>query len=208
MRRLGFLVSAGLVFAIFGAVTVASVAQETKQEKKTTTTKTTTKPRKMVKRSNAWKIQNAMSAAPPAVSKAATIMDFPPSEGAEMPVLRPGTNGWTCLPDMPETPANDPMCMDKMAMQWAGAWMGHKDPSLASNGIGYMLQGGGSASNSDPFAMKPTAGETWMKEPPHVMLFPAGGKIDSSVYGSDPKSGGPWIMWGGTPYEHLMVPVK
>jgi hypothetical protein len=34
------------------------------------------------------------------------------------------------------------------------------------------------------------------------------GKLDPAVFSSDPRSGGPWIMWGGTPYEHLMVPVK
>jgi hypothetical protein len=25
---------------------------------------------------------------------------------------------------------------------------------------------------------------------------------------TDPKSGGPWVMWKGTPYAHLMVPVS
>lgn len=208
MKRLGFLVSAGLAFTIFGAVTVASVAQETKKETKTTTTTTTTKPMKMAKRSNAWKIQNAMSAAPASIARGATVMDWPATEGAEMPVLRKGTNDWTCLPDDPTTPSNDPNCMDKMGMEWAKAWMSHGTPSVPSPGIGYMLQGGGSASNSDPFAKTPAAGESWMKEPPHLMIFPATGtKLDPGAYG-DMHSGGPWIMWGGTPYEHLMVPVK
>jgi hypothetical protein len=44
-----------------------------------------------------------------------------------------------------------------------------------------------------------------MQEPPHLMLF--GTKLDTKVYSTDPHSG-PWIMWTGTPYEHLMVPVK
>jgi hypothetical protein len=206
MKRLGFLVSAGLAFAVFGAVTVASVAQETKKETKTTTT--TTKPLKMAKRSNAWKIQNATTAAPRSIAKGAAVMDWPVTEGGEMPVLRKGTNDWTCLPDDPTTPSNDPNCMDKMAVEWAKAWMSHGTPNLTSPGIGYMLQRGGSASNTDPFAKKPAAGETWMKEPPHLMIFPATGtKLDPNVYG-DMHSGGPWIMWGGTPYEHLMVPVK
>jgi hypothetical protein len=39
------------------------------------------------------------------------------------------------------------------------------------------------------------------------MIFPAG-KLDPNVYKTDPHQGGPWIMWAGTPYEHLMVPVK
>jgi hypothetical protein len=33
-------------------------------------------------------------------------------------------------------------------------------------------------------------------------------QLDPSVYSTDPNSGAPWIMWGGTPYEHLMIPVK
>ena len=33
-------------------------------------------------------------------------------------------------------------------------------------------------------------------------------KLDANVFSSDPKSGKPYMMWGGTPYEHLMVPVK
>ena len=34
------------------------------------------------------------------------------------------------------------------------------------------------------------------------------GKLDAKAHSSDPHSGEPWIMWGGTPYEHLMVPIK
>ena len=153
------------------------------------------------------KIQNAMSAAPRSIAKDATVMDHPEKEGGEMAVLRKGTNDWTCLPDDPSTPANDPMCLDKNSMVWAEAWMTKKEPKLAGPGIGYMLQGGGSASNTEPHAKKPAAGEKWMKEPPHVMVFPSG-KLDPGVYGTDPHSGRPWIMWAGTPYEHLMIPVK
>ena len=72
--------------------------------------------------------------------------------------------------------------------------------------MGYMLQGGGSPSNTDPFATKPPEGKKWLQEPPHLMLF--GVKLDPSVYSSDANSGAPWIMWAGTPYEHLMIPVK
>ncbi len=47
----------------------------------------------------------------------------------------------------------------------------------------------------------------WVTSPPHTMVFPTG-KLDPAIYGTNPKKGGPWIMWAGTPYEHLMVPVK
>jgi len=158
-------------------------------------------------KSKAWKIQNALSAAPPSISKNATILDWPAKEGDQPPVLRKGTNEWTCFPDDPTTPGNDPMCLDKTWMEWAQAWMAKKDFKATSPGIGYMLQGGSTASNSDPFATKPAPGEKWVKEPPHMMVI-IPGKLDAKAHSSDPHSGGPWIMWGGTPYEHLMVPVK
>src|SRR5919109_1747473 len=123
------------------------------------------------------KIQSAMSAAPKAIARDATILDYPAKEGGEMATLRKGTNEWTCLPDDPNTPRKDPMCLDKMALTWAQAWMSKTEPKLTGPGIGYMLQGGSTPSNTDPFAKKPAAGETWMKEPPHIMVFPTG-KLD------------------------------
>jgi len=152
------------------------------------------------------KIQNAMSAGPAGIARAATVMDFPATPGGPMVELRKGTNGWTCLPDMADSPANDPMCMDKNAMQWVDAWMSKKTPALSGTGIGYMLQGGATADNDDPFAKTPKPGKQWLMEPPHLMVF--GSKIDPTVYSNQPNTTQPWVMWKGTPYEHLMVPVK
>jgi hypothetical protein len=25
---------------------------------------------------------------------------------------------------------------------------------------------------------------------------------------TDPKNGGPWVMWKGTPYAHVMIPTE
>jgi hypothetical protein len=33
------------------------------------------------------------------------------------------------------------------------------------------------------------------------------GDIDQTVFTTDPLSGEPFIMWAGTPYEHIMMPV-
>ena len=158
-------------------------------------------------KTNEEKIANAMSAALDNVSKDATILDWPPAEGKEFVSLRKGSNGWTCLPDDPTTPGNDPVCVDGEAMKFFGAWMSKTKPKLAQAGIGYMLQGGATASNDDPFATTPKAGEDWMHAPPHLMVFPVT-PPDPKVYGTSPDSGGPWVMWPNTPYAHLMIPVK
>jgi hypothetical protein len=36
----------------------------------------------------------------------------------------------------------------------------------------------------------------------------ATGKLDAAAYGSDHHGGGPWVMWPGTPYEHLHLPIR
>ena len=64
-------------------------------------------------------IASAMSAAPSAVSKDATIVAM--NDKMEMRTLRAGTNGWTCMPDTPNTPGPDPMCVDKNGMDWVMA---------------------------------------------------------------------------------------
>ena len=44
-----------------------------------------------------------------------------------------------------------------------------------------------------------------MISPPHVMLIMPG-DLDQSVFSPDFESGAPWIMYAGTPYEHIMMP--
>ncbi len=66
-------------------------------------------------------IASAMSAAPPAIAQGATIVDYPTDPTAPLIELRAGSNGWTCFPDWPATPGNDPQCFDKAWMQWLDA---------------------------------------------------------------------------------------
>lgn len=151
-------------------------------------------------------IKNAMSAAPEAVARDATIMAM--DENGKMRTLREGTNNFTCIADDPG-PGNNPMCLDKNAMEWAAAWMGKTEPPKNKVGFGYMLAGGATPSNVDPFADKPPEGKELAQEPPHVMILnlpepPA----DYPKPGENPDMSRPWVMWAGTPYEHLMIPVK
>ena len=50
-----------------------------------------------------------------------------------MRTLRKGTNGFTCMPDNPETPGPDPMCWDKNAGDWIDAYLNHKTPPPAKS---------------------------------------------------------------------------
>jgi hypothetical protein len=101
------------------------------------------------------------------------------------------------------------MCMDKNAMEWVHAWASHTSPTVGKVGFMYMLEGGTDASNTDPYAEKPTATNHWIKTGPHVMIVGA----DPSFYdgypkAADPDTSVPYVMWAGTPYQHLMAPVK
>jgi hypothetical protein len=157
--------------------------------------------------SDAQLIASAERAAPAAVAKDATIITM--GSDGKMRTLREGHNGFTCMPDSPATPGPDPMCMDKNAFEWAGAWMGHKTPTAGKVGFMYMLEGGTDASNTDPYAKKPDAGNHWIKTGAHVMIVGAEQSFyDMYPKNADPDTKVPYVMWPGTPYQHLMVPVK
>ena len=148
-----------------------------------------------------------MGGGPLLVAQNATIADWPTEAGGDFTVLRQGTNAWTCLPDDPATPTDDPYCVDDRWMQWLNAFVAGVDPEITTLGIGYMLQGGSSASNTDPSVVEPPAGEEWKVGPPHLMVI-SPDKLDPAAFATDPGEGGAWIMWEGTPYEHLMIPVN
>ena len=152
------------------------------------------------------KIAQAMSAAPPAIGEEATIYDLEVDEDGAFIVLREGSNGWSCFPDAPGTPSVDPMCLDQTWMSWLAALIAQEEPNTMVPGLAYMLQGGSDASNTDPFATEPAAGDEWVSSPPHVMLLMPG-DLDQDAFSTDHASGGPYIMWAGTPYEHIMMPV-
>jgi hypothetical protein len=150
---------------------------------------------------DADKIKSALSAAPAAVSANAAVMDM-----TTMKTLRKGTNGWTCFPDGP-SPGVDPMCLDQNGMLWADAWMNKKDPPEGKMGIGYMLMGGSDASNTDPFATKPNGTDKWVDTGPHMMVLNIGDHF-AGYPTTAANTKVPYIMFPGTKYAHLMIPVK
>jgi hypothetical protein len=152
------------------------------------------------------KIDDAMRAAPASIAKDATILDFEMDAEGHFVVLREGSNGWSCFPDFPGSPSDDLMCLDAMWMEWMNGLMANRAPQITGPGIAYMLQGGTDASNTDPFATEPAAGAEWVVSPPHLMIL-VPEDLDQTVFSTEPNNGGPWIMFPGTPYEHLMMPV-
>jgi hypothetical protein len=147
------------------------------------------------------KILSAESAAPESIAREATVMDV------DQTVLRPGTNGWTCLPDSPATVGSDPMCLDGPWMEWLRAYMSNGEPSISAIGFGYMLGGDAAASNTDPFATAQSADNEWMPfGSPHIMMIVPEPSMLEGIPTS-PSVGGPWVMWRGTPFAHVMLPV-
>lgn len=152
-------------------------------------------------------VSSAMTAAPAKVAEKATIVAMDAS--GKMRTVRQGSNGFTCMADNPETPGPDPMCMDKNAMEWVHAWIAHTKPTAGKIGFMYMLSGGTDASNTDPYATQPNASNHWINTGPHVMIVGADASfLDTYPKSADPDTSTPYVMWAGTPYQHLMIPVK
>jgi hypothetical protein len=142
-------------------------------------------------------------AAPARILEHATVLNMGPD--GKMKVVKQGDNGWTCM-----DPGGAPMCADKAAMEWAEAWQS-KGPAPQKLGFIYMLSGDDGASNSDPYATKETPDNNWVKTGPHVMIVGGEAKGMMQAYPRDAKVADPkvpYVMWPGTPYEHLMLPTK
>jgi hypothetical protein len=147
------------------------------------------------------RIAHARAAAPAAISQDATIM-------VDGEVVAEGSNDWTCMPDtMPGDGAA--MCNDAtwMAMMQA---MGTKAGFTTDRiGISYMLQGeppGSGVSNSDPYHPDPQNAEDYVETGPHLMIVVPKALLKGIP--RDPSGGGPYVMWGDTPYAHIMIPLS
>jgi hypothetical protein len=142
-------------------------------------------------------IAYAESAGTPEIAAEATILD------AEGNVLRQGTNEWTCMA-MPGAP----MCVDRQWMSWLDAYINQRDEvEVTAVGISYMLRGDEGASNIAPFATEPTADNEWVTTGPHLMMIVPDPALLEGIP-TDPSGRGPYVMWRGTPFVHVMIPVE
>ncbi|HEX6860676.1 MAG TPA: hypothetical protein VF138_10815 [Caulobacteraceae bacterium] len=212
MRKLAFLsliCAAPLALAACNPPANDTAATNTATtETAATTTTTSTGHEAMALPANATDdqiIQSAVSAAPAAVGRDATVIAM--NADGTVRTVRKGTNGFTCMADSPATPGPDPMCGDANAMEFINAWIGKKTPP-DKPGFIYMLEGGTDASNTDPYAQAPTDANNWVKTGPHVMIV--GSKAALAGYPADanPDTTKPYVMWANTPYAHLMIPVS
>lgn len=158
--------------------------------------------------SRLWKINSARGAAPGEVSKDALVIDYPRNDSTSPEELELGANGWTCWPDNPATPDEDPVCRDDGAREWMYAVDARRPPRIETVGVIYMLQGGNSVSDADPTRRAPDAGQPWVQDPPFVgIIMPNPQRIWAGLP-TTRQNDKPWVRFAGTPWAYLVVPAS
>ena len=151
-------------------------------------------------------IEIAMSAGPENISGNATIISHDGS------LLREGSNGWVCMPGMPPNENVNPMCVDPAWQNWLEEYMkavmGQSydyDPNQATFGMSYMLVGDVPVDNNEPFNTDQNQ-VVWVAEGPHLMILLPQDLLKDLP--TDPYAGGPYVMWEGSEFVHVMVPLE
>ena len=144
-------------------------------------------------------VASAESAGPVAVTANATI------KAPDGTILRKGSNSYTCYP---QQDIIGPMCNEAVWDNLISSMMNKKSFNPTTFSVSYMLAGEGTAlgvSNSDPYATEPDKSDDWVKEGPHLMIIvPDRAMLKGlSTDPTDPV----YVMWGDTPYAHIMVKV-
>jgi hypothetical protein len=144
-------------------------------------------------------IAKAKTAAPESIVNEATIVMT--QEKGDAKTLQTGSNGFTCLVSSDGTP----LCADANAMEWRKA-IGGKTTPPNKTGFIYMMAGDTGTSNHDPYA---TDKSHWVQTGPHVMIVGTAAQEMAGIYPStlDPDPSQAYVMYPGTPYAHLMIPV-
>jgi hypothetical protein len=145
-------------------------------------------------------IAKVKTAAPePIVKKASIVM----MQGGKARELQRGSNGYTCL----ISPDGTPLCADQNGMEWIKA-VGDRTQPPDKIGFIYMLAGDTGAANHHPHQRETRL--HWVQTGPHVMVV--GPRVREmagyprTLDVADPAQ--PYVMFPGTPYEHLMLPTK
>lgn len=157
-----------------------------------------------------WQIWAYTTSAPDYIGKFASVI------GADGSVLREGTNGWRCESFMPMPQggferAHDaaPACSDKNAVAWSNAYKAGDIPDMEADGWIWMLHGDLGVDNFTvgTDGQKDAGHMHYIESGAHLMLMP---KDPSSLDGqsADYTTGGPYVMFQGSQYAHLMIPLE
>ena len=159
-----------------------------------------------------WQIETYSSAAPSYIGDFATVI------GGNGEILREGNNGWICQAGNPRPYPNDgwksaheamPACHDEEGMKWMMAYAEGKTPNLTRDTYMWMLHGDVGEDNLVPGVLNENEStpEQWIESGPHLMLMP---KDPESLknFTTDFRKGEPYVMFPGTVYAHLMIPVE
>ncbi|HEX8945204.1 MAG TPA: hypothetical protein VF785_18860 [Gemmatimonadaceae bacterium] len=150
-------------------------------------------------------IDNALSAAPVGIANGATVVL---RRDGVMRTLREGSNGWTCFPDNPSLPGNMPMCVDRETRDWFRAFAAlQAPPKNRPIGISYLMQGTWFPSADDP-SVAPAPGIRGTSTGPMLMIVNASPAMLAGYPKGAANPGAPFVMYSGTPYEHLMIPIE
>ena len=158
----------------------------------------------VLKMSDDEQIALARSAAPPSISKDATI--FILNWNGKFKKVRTGTNGFTCYSDLDKIDVPVPSCMDEAAVQWWNDFVsGKPGPTNKVPGFAYMAQGALRWEKEGKIYMDWHEPDTKrVKEPAHWLIFwPFDAKL--AKFPTYPGKFGSYIMYNGTPWSHLMI---
>jgi hypothetical protein len=185
--------------AFVGGAVVASTLSLEAQTQRETGNQTSPAGDRLAEEIKKEKIRRVMFAGPKSVTSEATVAEM--DSRGNLTVLRPGSNGWVCVPGDQNVIGRTDMCIDAMGMIWWKDLLARKPkPTNSSPGLIYMLNGAIQRSYTDPFDTTSPAipiGPHWM------ILWPFEAK--SSGIGAVMRDGGAMIMFAGTPYAHLHV---
>lgn len=156
--------------------------------------------------SDARKIESALSAMPGFMREDAAVWDWQPDADGNLAVLREGDGDWTCFPDRPQTPSNDPMCHDPVFLEWMLVNATGRTPRIEAAGLSYMLQGGSAFTQDSPFVTGPLDGDEWYYMGPHVMVVLTDAS-DWSAVSRDTSMGRPVVEALALDHPILLFPV-
>ena len=155
-------------------------------------------------RSDADKIADALKAGPEFVTKDATVVDWPKTKDGEYRVLRPGTNGWTCLPGLGAAHQDEPGCYDPAFLTWIKDTLAGRTPHLDRVGMSYMYAGKWLATKDHPSQDDPHAFHVG----PHIMIVTPDSN-ELTLMNRDGTGGLAYVNGlPGRPGLFLVIPIK